>query len=102
MKAKGDFHALFLRGKDKIDFKKLKNIIGKARIASIMDVKEVTGVKPGAVCPLLMPVPVIVDDKVMELNRVNFDSGDHLYGVEMNSMDLERVMEFTVEDIKVG
>ena len=59
---------------------------------------EITGVMPGAVCPLLVPVPVIVDWKLLALDRVNFGSGDHLYGVEMKSADLYRVMDFTVAD----
>jgi len=98
VKSKKGFTALFLRGSDRVSFKKLRGVTGKARIAPPKDVMEVTGVMPGAVCPLLVPVPVIVDWKLLALDRVNFGSGDHLYGVEMKSADLYRVMDFTVAD----
>ena len=98
VKSKAGFTALFLRGSDRVSFKKLRGVTGKARIAPPKDVMEVTGVMPGAVCPLLVPVPVIVDWKLLALDRVNFGSGDHLYGVEMKSADLYRVMDFTVAD----
>lgn len=98
VKSKVGFTALFLRGSDRVSFKKLKGVTGKARIASHEDVMEVSGVMPGAVCPLLVPVPVIVDWKLLALDRVNFGSGDHLYGVEMRSADLYRVLDFTVAD----
>ncbi len=98
VKSKTGFTALFLRGSDRVSFKKLKGVMGKARIASSEDVMEVTEVMPGAVCPLLVPVPVIVDWKLLALERVNFGSGDHLYGVEMKSVDLYRVLDYTVGD----
>lgn len=98
VKSKAGFTALFLRGSDRVSFKKLKAVTGKARIASPEDVMEITGVEPGAVCPLLVTVPVIVDWKLLRLDRVNFGSGDHLYGIEMKSVDLYRVMDYTVAD----
>ena len=99
VKSKAGFTALFLRGSDRVSFKKLRGVTGNARIASSEDVMEITGVMPGAVCPLLVPVPVIVDWKLLALDRVNFGSGDHLYGVEMKSADLYMVMDFMVADI---
>ena len=99
VKSKAGFTALFLRGSDRVSFKKLRGVTGKARIASSEDVVEITGVMLGAVCPLLVPVPVIVDWKLLALDRVNFGSGNHLYGLEMKSADLYRVMDFRVADI---
>jgi prolyl-tRNA editing enzyme YbaK/EbsC (Cys-tRNA(Pro) deacylase) len=99
VKGKKEYYALFLRGADKIDFKKLKALIGKASIASRMEVLAVTGVEPGAVCPLLLDAPVIVDERVLSLERLNFGSGDHLYGVEIASGDLKQVLEYRLADI---
>ena len=101
VKSKGEFYALFLRGPDRIDFKKLRKVVGKASISSYEEVKSITGVEPGAVCPLLVPVPVIVDEKVMGLNKLNFGSGNHLYGVEIKSSDLEKVLDYQLADISV-
>ena len=96
VKRKKQYHGLFLRGADQIDFKKLKTIIGKSSIASRDEVKEISGVDAGAVCPLLLDVPVIVDKRVLDLEKLNFGSGNHLYGVEINSSDLSRVLEYSV------
>jgi prolyl-tRNA editing enzyme YbaK/EbsC (Cys-tRNA(Pro) deacylase) len=90
------YYALFLRGSDRVDFRKLKKLIGKAQIASLEEVRAVVGVDPGAVCPLLLDVPVIVDRRLLELERLNFGSGHHLYGIEIDSSDLGRVLEYTV------
>ncbi len=99
VKHKKQYYALFLRGSDKIDFSKLKELIGKSSIASRAEVKEITGVDAGAVCPLLLDIPVIVDRRVLGLERLNFGSGDHLYGVEIASSDMGRVLEFNVADL---
>ena len=98
VKSKAGFTALFLRGSDRVSFKKLKAVLEKARIASPEQVMEITGVMPGAVCPLLVTVPVIVDWRLLRLDRVNFGSGDHLFGIEMKSIDLYKVMDYTVAD----
>jgi prolyl-tRNA editing enzyme YbaK/EbsC (Cys-tRNA(Pro) deacylase) len=99
VKHKDQYYALFLRGADKVDFKKLKAVIGKASIASRAEVLEVAGVEPGAVCPLLLDVPVLVDRRVLELERVNFGSGDHLFGVEIAAGDLCHVLDYRTVDI---
>jgi prolyl-tRNA editing enzyme YbaK/EbsC (Cys-tRNA(Pro) deacylase) len=91
-------HALFLRGRDRIDFGKLQGVMGKASVAAPDAVEEATGVKPGAVCPLLLEVPLYVDERVFEKERINFGSGNHLYGIELSPLDLAKVMTFRVVD----
>ena len=99
VKRKKEYYALFLRGSDKIDFKKLRALVGKTSIASRDEVHKISGVDPGAVCPLLLDVPVIVDQRVLGLEKLNFGSGNHLYGVEIASVDLEKVLDFRLADI---
>jgi prolyl-tRNA editing enzyme YbaK/EbsC (Cys-tRNA(Pro) deacylase) len=99
VKQKTRYYAVFLRGADKIDFKKLKDVIGKVSIASRKEVVEVTGVEPGAVCPLLVDIPVLVDRRVLRLKKLNFGSGDHLFGVEIASGDLICVLDYRLVEI---
>jgi prolyl-tRNA editing enzyme YbaK/EbsC (Cys-tRNA(Pro) deacylase) len=99
IKQKNLYYALFLRGKDKIDFKKLKGLIGKSSIASLEEVLTVTGVEPGAICPLLVDVPIILDKRVLCLEKLNFGSGNHLYGIEIASSDLECLIRYKLADI---
>jgi len=94
----GRMHAVFLQGVDRIDFKKLRTVIGKASVAVSDDVEEATGVKPGAVCPLTLDVPLYVDERVFMKERINFGSGNHLYGIELSPNDLAKVIDFMVVD----
>ena len=95
---KGSMHAVFLRGRDRIDFRKLRGVIGKASVAAPDEVEEATGVRPGAVCPLTLDIPLYVDERVFDVEKVNFGSGNHLYGIELSSRDLAEAMDFKVVD----
>lgn len=86
-------------GSDRIDFNKLKVIIGKVKIASPEEVKAASSVEPGAVCPLLLSIPIIIDKKVFSKEKINFGLGDHLYGIEMRTEDLDKAMKFDVKII---
>lgn len=92
-------YAVFLRGSDRIDFNKLKPVLGKVSVASRDEVQEATGVEPGAVCPLTLGISVYLDERVLGLERVNFGSGDHLYGIELRTEDLAKALSYTVLDV---
>jgi len=97
---KGVKYAFFLKGDQKIDFSKAKEIIGKKiSIVSFEDLKKTTGKEPGAICPFLLDMPIYVDKKVFGTDKINFGSGDHLYGLEINSNDLEKVIEFEIVEV---
>lgn len=96
----GHSYALFLYGEDKVDFKKIELIIGeRLQIAKHSEVKESAGVKPGAVCPLLMHIPIIMDSKIVNFNKVNFGSGHHLYGLEISTKDFIKLVNPKIADI---
>ena len=58
-----------------------------------------TGVEPGAVCPILLKVQLLVDRRVLAKDRINFGSGHHLYGLEIDPRDLGRLVEYRLVDI---
>jgi len=92
---KGNKYAFLLKGDRKINFLKAKEVIGKKiSIVSFEDLKKSTGKEPGAICPLLLDMPIYVDDKVFETEKINFGSGEHLYGLEICSVDLDKVIQF--------
>jgi prolyl-tRNA editing enzyme YbaK/EbsC (Cys-tRNA(Pro) deacylase) len=95
----GSMCALLLRGSDRIAFKKLRKILGKVSVASSGDVERAAGVMPGAVCPLTLNIPICVDEKVLKLERVNFGSGDHLYGIEVHTKDLVKMIDYRTLDL---
>lgn len=54
------------------------------------------------VCPILAGLPIVIDKKVTNLKRVNMGSGDHLRGLEMDFVDLLKVLsDYTVEEISL-
>ena len=80
---------VFLKGDKRINLDKLQKFLNsKVTMASSEEVIEKTGLEPGAVCPLLLSIPLIMDKQVFDLKKVNFGSGDHLYGIEMNPNDI--------------
>ena len=96
----GEMHAALLPGSRRVDLKKVRGVVGvSVRIATFDEVKAATGVEPGAVCPILLKAPLLVDRRVLAKDRINFGSGHHLYGLEIDPRDLERVVEYRLADI---
>ena len=99
-KKTGNTIAVFLLGNHKIDFAKAKKIFGQnLAIASPEEVLAAAGVEPGAVCPFLLAVPLFVDAHVMGLKNIHCGSGDHLFGLEFQLADLEKVVPYQIVDI---
>ena len=96
----GGRYAVLLLGRDRVEYGKASKAIGKkVSIASFVEVKEAVGVEPGAVCPVTLGMELLVDHKVLERKRINFGSGDHLYGLEIRTRDLGKAVGFRVVDI---
>jgi prolyl-tRNA editing enzyme YbaK/EbsC (Cys-tRNA(Pro) deacylase) len=99
---KGRKYAIFLLGNTRIDFNKAKRIIGsKVSVASFDEVLDATGVEPGAVCPLTLKIPLLVDRGVLSRERINFGSGNHLYGLEIQTQDIAKIIDYRLVDVAV-
>jgi len=111
------FIALAVRGCDRVDFKKVRRLFGnkqslrsssarrrtaglKSELAKPEEVKKIIGVPVGAVCPILIEVPLYFDRKVMNIRHANMGSGDLRHGLEMEMADLlAAVGKYTIEDL---
>lgn len=83
------FAALALRGDDRVDFKKVRRFLrSKPELARPDEVFKVIGVPIGAVCPVLVGIPLYFDRKVLGLGNVHMGSGDLKHGLEMKLGDL--------------
>lgn len=100
---KTEFNALAIRGQDRLDFKKVRRIFGsKTDLAKPDEVQKIVEVPVGAVCPILVGIPVNFDKKVMTLAHVNLGSGDLTRGLAMDFDDLiKAVGEYRVEDLTI-
>ncbi len=97
--SEGNLYAFFMVGTDRVDFLKAKGVTGKKLGVANPTVVRTKAGEPGAVCPLTLSIPIIVDTRVLKLSRVNFGSGHHLHGIEMNTKDLLRAIPHTVADV---
>lgn len=120
------FVALVLRGKDRVDFKKIRKLFGpsthstgsvrassgrslstshsvKCELAKPEEVLRICKVPVGAVCPILLDIPVYFDKRVMSLSHINMGSGDLTKGLEMELADLlKSVGKYQIEDLVVS
>lgn len=97
----GQFYAALLKGNDLIDFRKMDKIIGsKTNIAAPQEVAEVTKQSIGSLCPIILKIPIFIDRQILSLNRINFGSGNLLYGIEVSVKDLVLIIESKIVDIR--
>ena len=97
---KGNMFAIFLLGDHKIDEKKAKKAIkSKIKIAGLEEIRKALGIGAGAICPIILDIPIFVDTKVLTRDRLNFGSGNHLFGIEISSKDLNKIIDYKVVDI---
>ena len=89
IRANDGFVALAVCGQDRVDFKKVRKLFGsKSELARPAEVLKVCHVLVGAVCPILIEVPLYFDRRVMDLKHINMGSGDLTRGLEMELSDL--------------
>ena len=98
---KDKYFALVLRGKDRIDFKKVRRLFGgKSELAKADEVQKVAGVPVGAVCPILLDIPIYIDRGALSLKHVNMGSGDLTRELEMDFSDLlDAIREYKVIEL---
>jgi len=98
---KMQFVALAVRGCDRVDFKKVRKLLGnQSELAKPEEVQRIVRVPVGAVCPILVGLPLYFDRCVMNLNRINMGSGDLTKGLEMDLNDLlGAVGEYQIKDL---
>ena len=96
-----EYFAVCLKGEDRIDTNKVRALIGrKVDVAPHQSVERSNNLKVGEVCPLLIDMPIVIDKKVFEKNKLHFGSGDLYYDLVMNPNDLEKVIKFRIADIR--
>jgi Cys-tRNA(Pro)/Cys-tRNA(Cys) deacylase len=94
-------YAVFLVGDQRVSFGKVRKIFdcSKLRMASPNEIKRETGLEIGAVCPLFLKLPLVIDKRVFTRKKVNFGSGDHLYGIEIDPKDIMKCTKAKISDI---
>jgi len=96
-------YAVVTLGSDRVDFEKVSKRFNcsRLRLATPGEIREETGLEIGAVCPLFLDLSMLVDRRIFNRNKVNFGSGDHLFGIEINSKDILKCVDAKISDIVV-
>ena len=85
-----------LPGDRKIDFKKLKSVLGgrDVTLADPEEVEKTVGVKIGAVSPFgnLSDLKVLLDESIYDNEEIVFNAGDHCKSVKMKLSDYLRLV----------
>ena len=94
-------YAVVSLGNDRVDFEKVRKRFdsSKLRLATPDEIKQETGLEIGAVCPLFLDLPMLIDRRVFSRKKVNFGSGDHLFGIEINPRDILKCVDAKITDI---
>jgi prolyl-tRNA editing enzyme YbaK/EbsC (Cys-tRNA(Pro) deacylase) len=82
---KDGFKAVILKGKDRIDEFKLKDIVGKWSFILKTELIERFEFLPGCVCPLDLNLPFLIDKSVLNLKIWSMGAGDKKKGLNIAS-----------------
>lgn len=90
----------------KIDSKKVRQALGirGLRFATQEELKELTGLPPGAVPPFgsLFGLPTYCDTRLAENDRINFNAGDNSISVSLRYEDYLKVENPSLGTVVIG
>lgn len=99
----GQFRLFVCPGNRRVDNKKLKSFIGvKARMATAEETFEITGFKPGAVCPFgIQGIDIFIDKGLGIYKTIYPAAGTNASGVPMTYPQLQTIANADECDIMV-
>jgi prolyl-tRNA editing enzyme YbaK/EbsC (Cys-tRNA(Pro) deacylase) len=94
-------YAVVALGNDRVDFEKVSKRFNcsKLRLATPEEVKKEIELEIGTVCPLFLNLQMLIDRRISNREKINFGSGDHLYGIEINPKDILKCVDAKISDV---
>ncbi|MFB6208771.1 MAG: aminoacyl-tRNA deacylase [Candidatus Nanohaloarchaea archaeon] len=84
-----EFVAVLCPGDERVDEEKLEEVTGKeVRMANPEEVEEATGYVIGGVSPFDLDIQVLMEEKLLERDRVNPAAGSRVVGAEVDPEEL--------------
>ncbi len=76
----------------------------RLQFASAEEITKQTGYIKGAVSPFDLPdgIPLVIDERIHQLERFNTSTGDHMFGIELATADLLSATNPFLTDIQKG
>ena len=96
MKVDDAFHVFVVSGARRVDSRKIRARLGakKSRFATVQELRELTGLEPGAVPPFgepILPLKLFLDASMAEGDRIAFNAGSLTDSVIMSMPDYLRL-----------
>lgn len=95
VRSEGAFHLFILSAEDKVDFKKIKEVLGtkSASLATSEEVERITHCVPGCVPPFgrLFGIRTYADEHLLKIPSINFSAGRLTHSIHMKTEDWKRV-----------
>ena len=95
IRSEGAFTLFILSAEDKMDFKKIKEILGtkSTTLATSEEVERITHCVPGCVPPFgsLFGTTTYVDEHLLEIPEINFSAGRLTHSIHMKTEDWKRI-----------
>lgn len=104
-KTENEYIQIVIQGNLKVDKEKFKEHFGysKLKMVSAEEVKEISGVEPGAVAPFgnlfEPPIKVFCNEGFSEI--IEFNAGDHTKSIQMKYKDWKRLVRPVLGDIGI-
>jgi len=86
-------------GRSRIDMKKIEKRLGRARLASPREVKEITGYEVGELPPIGIPLKTLIDPRVLEKSYVLGGGGAINKLIRIDPRKIVEAQNAEIEDI---
>lgn len=96
-----NFFAAIVPGPSKVNLEKVGEVFNtkNLRLAKAKELKQNLHLAPGEVTPFILKIPIAVDKKIFEKEKIHFGSGDIHFGIEIYSKDLLKCINAKIENI---
>jgi len=91
---------LILRGEDKVDTDKLKELIGKWSVVTAPELETNFGLVAGGINPFVLDVPILLDESVLQLTTLSMGAGSVTQGINIKTDDLIKHLVFKTVKIR--
>ncbi len=100
---KDGFKAVILKGDDRIDQSKLKQIVGKWSVVDKQTLENKFGYHPGGINPLVLDLPILIDKDAFALETWSMGAGDQTKGVNIkNQIVLKHLTQYQTVSVRAN
>ncbi len=101
VETKEGFVGIILKGLDRLDSKKAKEILGRWSIVDTDTLENKLGFKVGGINPFCLNIPLFIDKKIKNLQILSMGAGSQSKGMNIESKWLFELENAQIKDISL-